>query len=45
MVRTEKVFLPIKENHELYTRVNEEVIKNIRVHTDEVLKRSYPIFK
>lgn len=44
MVRTEKVFTPIEETHKLYDRINNEVVKNVRIHTDEVLKRSYPIF-
>ena len=44
MVRTEKVFTPQRETHELYHKINEEVVKNVRIHTDEVLKRSYPIF-
>jgi len=44
MVHTEKVFIPNKDIHKLYNRVNNEVVKHIRIHTDEVLKRSYPIF-
>ncbi|MGL5347548.1 MAG: FGGY-family carbohydrate kinase [Peptostreptococcaceae bacterium] len=45
MVRTDKVFVPNLETHKLYDKVNNEVVKNVRIHTDEVLKRSYPIFK
>ncbi|GAA0713229.1 FGGY-family carbohydrate kinase [Paraclostridium ghonii] len=45
MVRTEKIFIPNKETHKLYDRINNEVIKNVRIHTDEVLKCSHPIFK
>jgi len=44
MVKTQKTFLPIQKNHELYKRINETVIKNVRKHTDEVLKLTYPIF-
>ena len=45
MVRTEKVFEPNVDTHKLYDRINNEVVKKVRIHTDEVLKLSYPIFK
>lgn len=44
MVRTRDSFMPDSKNHALYTRMNEEVYKNITRYTDEVLKKSYPIF-
>lgn len=44
MVKTRDSFNPIKENTDLYNRMNEEVYKNITVHTDEILKKSYQIF-
>ena len=44
MVHTEKIFEPELEAHKLYDKINHEVIKHVRIHTDEVLKRSYPIF-
>ncbi|GAA0182601.1 FGGY-family carbohydrate kinase [Clostridium sediminicola] len=45
MVKVRDVFYPNKDNTELYNRMNEEVYKNITIHTDEVLKNSYPIFE
>lgn len=45
MVRTEKIFIPNEDTYNLYNSINNEVVKHIRIHTDEVLKRSYPIFK
>ena len=44
MVRTRDSFMPDSKNHALYTRMNEEVYKSITRYTDEVLKKSYPIF-
>ncbi|PKM52085.1 MAG: sugar kinase [Firmicutes bacterium HGW-Firmicutes-7] len=44
MVRIRDTFSPIKENTDLYKRMNNEVFKDITVYTDEVLKKSYPIF-
>lgn len=44
MVKVRDTFNPIKENNDLYNRMNEEVYKNITVHTDEIFKKSYPIF-
>ncbi|WP_342558645.1 FGGY family carbohydrate kinase [Metasolibacillus sp. FSL K6-0083] len=45
MIRTEKIFYPNSNNHVLYNRINEQVIKKVRQHTDEILKLSYPIFQ
>ncbi|QHA93584.1 FGGY family carbohydrate kinase [Bacillus sp. N1-1] len=45
MVKTEKTFKPISDHHDFYNKVNETVVKNVRKHTDEILKLSYPIFK
>jgi sugar (pentulose or hexulose) kinase len=44
MVNTEKTFLPNPENHELYHTVNETIVKQVRKHTDEIFKLTYPIF-
>ena len=44
MVKVKDTFTPNKENHLLYNRMNEEVYKDISTYTDEVLKKSYPIF-
>lgn len=44
MVKTKQTFLPKKENQELYNKINETVVKNVRKHTDEILKLTYPIF-
>jgi sugar (pentulose or hexulose) kinase len=45
MVKVKDVFQPNKENFNLYKRMNEEAYKNITKYTDEILKKSYPIFK
>ncbi len=45
MVRVRDTFQANSENTELYKRMNDEVYKNITTYTDEILKRSYPIFK
>ena len=45
MVRTEKMFEPNGENHQFYRKVNETVVQQVRKHTDEIFKLSYPIFK
>lgn len=45
MVETRDTFHPIRENVELYKRTNEDVFQKITVHTDEILKESYKIFK
>ncbi|MBE5102277.1 sugar kinase [Bacillus aryabhattai] len=44
MVKTQQTFLPNQENHVFYNTINNTVVKNVRVHTDEILKLSYPIF-
>ncbi len=44
MVKIRDTFEPKKENTELYKRMNKEVFKNITKYTDEILKKSYPIF-
>lgn len=44
MVRIKDTFEPIEKNAELYQKMNEEVYKHITSHTDQVLKKSYPIF-
>ena len=44
MVKTEQTFIPNQKNHVLYNTINDTVVKNVRVHTDEILKLSYPIF-
>jgi sugar (pentulose or hexulose) kinase len=44
MVRVRDTFQPNKKNHMLYQRMNEEVYKEITVYSDEVVKKSYPIF-
>ncbi|ANU22019.1 FGGY-family carbohydrate kinase [Planococcus donghaensis] len=45
MVETEKTFLPDSKNHAFYTDLNNTVVKNVRTHTDNILKLTYPIFK
>ncbi|WP_066371094.1 FGGY-family carbohydrate kinase [Neobacillus fumarioli] len=44
MVLVRDTFQPDKANHMLYKRMNEEVYKLITEHTDELVKKSYPIF-
>lgn len=44
MVKIRDEFTPNLKNHELYTRMNEEVYRNITSVTDEILKKAYPIF-
>jgi sugar (pentulose or hexulose) kinase len=44
MVKTQQTFIPNPKNHILYNTINDTVVKNVRVHTDEILKLSYPIF-
>ena len=44
MVKTQQTFIPNQNNHVLYNTINDTVVKNVRVYTDEILKRSYPIF-
>ncbi|MEH7011102.1 FGGY family carbohydrate kinase [Neobacillus niacini] len=44
MVKTQQTFIPNQKNHVLYNTINDTVVKKVRVHTDEILKLSYPIF-
>lgn len=44
MVQIRDEFTPNMENHALYTRLNEEVYRNITAVTDEILKKTLPIF-
>ena len=44
MIRPKDSFTPNQKNHELYTRMNEDVYRHITEYTDEVLKKSFPIF-
>ncbi|PGM62078.1 sugar kinase [Bacillus cereus] len=44
MVKTQQTFIPNQKNHVFYNTINDTVVKNVRVHTDEILKLSYPIF-
>lgn len=43
-VRTEKTFLPTPEHHNFYHDLNNNVVKKVRQHTDEILKLTFPIF-
>jgi sugar (pentulose or hexulose) kinase len=45
MVKIRDSFQPNADNNALYERMNEEVYKHITSYTDEILKKSYPIFK
>lgn len=45
MVSIKDSFIPNPENHKLYTRLNKEVYSEITKHTDDLLKKSYEIFK
>ena len=45
MVKTKSTFSPNSNNHIFYNEVNSKVIKNVRKHTDEILKLTYPIFQ
>ncbi|MBJ6361716.1 FGGY-family carbohydrate kinase [Paenibacillus roseus] len=45
MVKTERTFMPDAKNHEFYNQINNNIVKNVRTHTDEILKQTYPIFK
>lgn len=44
MVKNGESFPPIEKNRKLYRQMNDEVFKQITNFTDEVLKKSYPIF-
>ncbi|WP_153730943.1 FGGY-family carbohydrate kinase [Sporosarcina obsidiansis] len=45
MVQTDTIFKPDVNNCEFYTKVNNTVVKQVRMHTDEILKLTYPIFQ
>jgi len=45
MVRIRDSFQPDANNNKLYERMNSEVYQQITNYTDEILKKSYPIFK
>lgn len=45
MVKIRDTFRPNMDNHAVYSEMNEKVYKHITKYTDEVMKRSYPIFK
>ncbi|MCS5422436.1 MULTISPECIES: FGGY-family carbohydrate kinase [Psychrilyobacter] len=44
MVRVKEVFEPNKNLYSFYDKINNKVIKNVRKHTDEVLKVAHSIF-
>jgi sugar (pentulose or hexulose) kinase len=44
MVHIRDEFTPNLENHDVYNRVNDEVYRDITRLTDEILKKTYPIF-
>lgn len=44
MVKIRDEFQPNMENHDLYVRMNEAAYKHITEGTDEILKRTHPIF-
>ncbi len=44
MVRVSEVFEPDKNLYKFYDEINNKVIKNVRKHTDEILKITYSIF-
>ena len=44
MVKVRDVFEPKEENVKIYESMNNEVYKNITSCTDDILKKSYPIF-
>ncbi|MDG5472426.1 FGGY family carbohydrate kinase [Jeotgalibacillus sp. ET6] len=45
MVKTDRTFSPAPNNHAFYKELNNTVIKQVRTHTDPILKLTYPIFK
>jgi sugar (pentulose or hexulose) kinase len=45
MVKIRDVFQPDFKDHELYNKMNAEVYKHITGYTDQILKKSFPIFK
>ena len=44
MVRVKEIFEPNKKLYPFYDEINTKVIKNVRKHTDEVLKVAHSIF-
>ncbi|RKP48759.1 sugar kinase [Cohnella endophytica] len=44
MVNVRDTFLPDPEHTSLYRKMNDEVYRHLTTYTDEVLKKSYPIF-
>ena len=44
MVKEKDTFQPIKRHTDLYSRMNKKVYQHITKYTDEVFKKSYPIF-
>ncbi|PSL46949.1 sugar (pentulose or hexulose) kinase [Salsuginibacillus halophilus] len=44
MIRDDAVFSPNSGHHKFYTDLNETVVKHVRSHTDEILKRSHRLF-
>lgn len=44
MIKVRDVFEPNEQNMFLYKHMNEDVYKNITNYTDEIFKKSYPIF-
>ncbi len=45
MVKFRDVFQPNFDHHRLYEKMNEDVYQHITCYTDEILKKSFPIFK
>ncbi|RKD75981.1 sugar (pentulose or hexulose) kinase [Sinobaca qinghaiensis] len=45
LIQNEKSFSPDPAASFLYNEINHSVVKHVRTHTDEILKRSYAIFK
>ena len=45
MVKIRDTFEPDPGDSKIYERMNNEVYRHITTYTDEILKRSYPIFK
>lgn len=45
MVKIRDHFEPDPDNNKIYQCMNDEVYRHITTYTDEILKRSYPIFK
>ncbi|WP_147804541.1 FGGY-family carbohydrate kinase [Alkalicoccus halolimnae] len=45
MIKNESTFYPDSNRHTFYNEVNETLVKHVRTHTDEILKRSYAFFR